>query len=381
MHPYLAVYRREIRVALRPAQAARLDAIDASTTEEKDDRELARVGADHALRRALPLLLEGVGLRREASQLRDLPAIEDEASARTAERLLGRVRQRAEREVRAVEEPPFPGRRALNAVLLCERIVAPLSADDEDHAAWTEHAGHVASVFVLLLEGFPSELALVEPLAVDVFRDMVDPDMVEAATPQPASSRGVWTYRNRQGRLVFVGGESMVPPEYRESARPLDLSHVSLNEELGTEWDATIAREHRRLAAGSFCASAVEAAEEEPVEVAWREHTHLVGIGAVILALLLASPWIARQVGGALWLRTMIFVVPMLVLLGLLAHVAIETRSALAQTRETADLCDPTRPGDTRERLGVVQQLIGRIRAAEQRRLEAIDAQIEAARE
>lgn len=213
-----------------------------------------------------------------------------------------------------------------------------------------------------------------------------DGDSVRDTTRQIEARQEVWTYRNPQGRVVFVGGESMVPPEHRTEARPLDLSHVSLNQELGSEWNQTIEREHRRLATTDFCAEAVDASSAGPVALAQREHGHLIGIGGVILALLLASPWIARKVGGARWLRTLLFVVPILLLLALLTHVAVRSSEAMAEVRETADLCDPDRPdlattSGAQARAGVVQRLVARIRQAEERRLQAIDAQLEAARE
>jgi hypothetical protein len=185
--------------------------------------------------------------------------------------------------------------------------------------------------------------------------------------------------------VVFVGGESLVPPEHRDRASRLDLSHVSLNEQLGNEWEETIEREHRRLAATDFCADAVETSSAGPVALARREHGHLIGIGSIVLVLLLASPWIARRVGAALWLRTLIFVVPTLLLLAVVTHVAVRSREAMAEIRETATLCDPDRPdlespAAAEARAGIVQRLIARMQQAERRRFEAIDAELDRAR-
>jgi hypothetical protein len=175
-HPYLTAYREEMRLVLRPEQGARLRAVDAGGTDSLDVRRLAFVAADRVLRSLLPLLLDAAGMRAEARRLRDLAAIEDDAGTRAAQRHLSRVVARVEQQLRhEVEEPPFPGRRALRAARLAEEIAAPLAGDGADREPRPEDARRVTAVFELVFEAYlrPEELAVVEPLAVQLFADLV----------------------------------------------------------------------------------------------------------------------------------------------------------------------------------------------------------------
>jgi hypothetical protein len=175
-HPYLVAYREEMRLVLRPERAAELLEVDTEGTESLDERRLALLAADRSLRVVLPLVLDAAGMRTDARRLRDLAVIEDASGARAAQRVLGRVVSRIEQLLRnEVEEPPFPGRRALHAARLAGEIAAPLADEGAEPSARPEDARRVSALLSLSFEAYrsPEELALVEPLAVQLFRDLV----------------------------------------------------------------------------------------------------------------------------------------------------------------------------------------------------------------
>jgi hypothetical protein len=194
--------------------------------------------------------------------------------------------------------------------------------------------------------------------------DLTDPEPDRRPPPQP-----VWTYTDAEGRPAFVGSRNMVPPEHRAEARELDLSDVSLNHALGRQWDEQVRREHERLSETPYCEGARQTADAGVATLAWRDYGHFIGIGAVALLLLVTAPWVARQVGGALWIRALLVVFPLLGFLAILTHVAVRSAASMDRVRHTADLCTPdgidsSTPRGRAERMGVVQQLTARIQAS-----------------
>ena len=57
--------------------------------------------------------------------------------------------------------------------------------------------------------------------------------VVLAAPAAAAPGQTIYTYTNAQGRKVYVNGIERVPKAFRAKAKPVDLSHVSLNRKVG----------------------------------------------------------------------------------------------------------------------------------------------------
>ncbi len=161
-------------------------------------------------------------------------------------------------------------------------------------------------------------------------------------------------------------------------AAPFDVSHVDLNYELGSELDEAVHAEHERLVATDYCAEERAAAERGTLEQIWNDQPHWVGVGAVVLVLLFTAPFIARRVGGPKWIRLLAFVIPFLLLLGVLTHSVVRATETLQDARSVGPLCteDALSDASPTEQLGIVR----RLQQAYSRREAQIDAVIESAR-
>jgi len=158
-----------------------------------------------------------------------------------------------------------------------------------------------------------------------------------------ATQPTTYRYRLPNGRWAFTGSLDSVPPDLRDSAEPMDLSHVSLNIELGNEIRDAIAEEHRQLSSSSGCVMATIEADQDTFERMLVHHQPTMGIALVALILILTAPMAIRHFGAPEWSRVLMFVLPILGLLGALTFGIGEARKGLAHAREGADLCDPER--------------------------------------
>jgi hypothetical protein len=161
---------------------------------------------------------------------------------------------------------------------------------------------------------------------------------------EEAAARGeqpVFSYTDASGRAVYVDDLVRVPPRLRASARRVDLSRVSLNTEVGRELARQVERERERQAAGAErggrCGGERGAAAW--LRSAWEDHGHLILIGALILALAVATPFLVRYISGERWVRILLVAVPLLASLAILSVAASRTSVALRSLR--AARCEP----------------------------------------
>ena len=119
--------------------------------------------------------------------------------------------------------------------------------------------------------------------------------LVLAGVAQAQSAPVFYSYTTDSGRTVYVNRFSMVPPEKRSGARAVDLSQVSLHEELAEDLADAVEDELRYLKESDPC---VEARKEESAG-AWRHiwHRHgpwlLSSFAAILLVMM--SPWMIRR--------------------------------------------------------------------------------------
>lgn len=200
------------------------------------------------------------------------------------------------------------------------------------------------------------------------------PVVVGGPSPDGAESEmraaPIYGYVNAQGRAVFVDDLSKLPAEHREEAREVDLSHVSLNLELGAELDAAVDRELARLSGSEPCREARAEAREPGWRQTWERHGHLIGIGAIALLLVLTAPWVMRRVDPPQWGRVLTLVLPVLLLLAIVTHTVQRASETIRETRELADLCDGQGddPAATASPLARVHALRERIERRERER-------------
>jgi hypothetical protein len=149
-----------------------------------------------------------------------------------------------------------------------------------------------------------------------------------------------YSYTADSGRTVYVNRFSMVPPVKRSEARAVDLSEVSLNEELAEELSDAVEDELRYLKDSDPCAEAREEADGGAWRHIWRRHGPwiLASIGAVVLVLM--TPWMVARTPPGVWSRLLMVALPALTMTALVAVSATRATSSLEAVQELSKLCD-----------------------------------------
>jgi hypothetical protein len=149
-----------------------------------------------------------------------------------------------------------------------------------------------------------------------------------------------YSYKADSGRTVYVNRFSMVPPEKRSGARAVDLSEVSLNEDLAEDLADAVEEEIRYLKDSDPC---IEARKEESAGAwrhVWRRHGPWLLSSLAAMILLMMSPWMIRRTPPGVWSRFLMVALPALAMAGLVAVSATRATSSLAAVEELSKLCD-----------------------------------------
>lgn len=197
--------------------------------------------------------------------------------------------------------------------------------------------------------------------------------------------QAIYEYVGPQGRKVYVNGIDRVPERYRKRSREVDLSHVSLNEELAEDLKEAVDEQLGSLWRSDYCVTARDRAARPWWVVMWSRHSHLIAIGGALLLFLLMSPFLVRSIGAPRWSKMLMVLLPLLALMALGSTVALNTSRALGQVREAADPCRSEQfvgvgdtPAGRAQRVHLIQHLRQQIEKAGHLRSRRID---EAARE
>ena len=164
--------------------------------------------------------------------------------------------------------------------------------------------------------------------------------LVLAGVAQAQSAPVFYSYTTDSGRTVYVNRFSMVPPEKRSGARAVDLSQVSLHEDLAEDLADAVEDELRYLKESDPC---IEARKEESAG-AWRHvwHRHgpwlLSSFAAILLVMM--SPWMIRRTPPGVWSRFLMVALPALAMTALVAVSATRATSSLEAVQELSKLCD-----------------------------------------
>ncbi|MBW2628801.1 MAG: hypothetical protein JRE45_14395 [Deltaproteobacteria bacterium] len=158
------------------------------------------------------------------------------------------------------------------------------------------------------------------------------------ARAQPAAV--FYSYEADSGRTVYVNQFSMVPPEKRSGARAVDLSQISLHEELAEELADAVEDELRSLKESDPC---IEARKEEGAGAwrhVWRRHGPWLLSSLAAFVLLMMSPWMIRRTPSGVWSRFLMVAFPALAMTTLVAVSATRATSSLEAVSELNKLCD-----------------------------------------
>ncbi|MGB8223822.1 MAG: hypothetical protein WCF10_14640 [Polyangiales bacterium] len=161
-----------------------------------------------------------------------------------------------------------------------------------------------------------------------------------AGAAQAQSAPVFYSYKSDTGRTVYVNRFSMVPPEKRSVARAVDLSQVSLNEELAEDLSEAVEDELRYLKDSDPC---IEARKEESAGAwshVWRRHGPWLLASVAAMILLVISPWMIRRTPPGVWSRFLMVAFPALAMTALVAISATRAVSSLEAVRGLSKLCD-----------------------------------------
>lgn len=169
-----------------------------------------------------------------------------------------------------------------------------------------------------------------------------------------AARERVYRYKSRAGRTVYTNDLRRVPPAQRAGAE-VDLSHISLNRELGTGMTAEARKQLARALRSPRCAELRDAKERGLLETAWHRHGHLLFAAGVVFVLLVSVPIVVRRYRLPGYGRFVALAIPFVVLVTVMATVFSAADRARRRTRRMAGLCEPTRylgaPASPAERL------------------------------
>jgi len=165
----------------------------------------------------------------------------------------------------------------------------------------------------------------------------------------------------------------------------VDLSHISLNEELARELKTTIDAQYEEVLESDYCSEARAQGSANWVEQFFTTNGHLALVLFAIVVLLLLTPWALKRLEPGTWTKVLAYALPMLVFVGVLAHTVIQTVEMRDTLLEDAADCEPltASEGDTElalatQKQGVIRSLRSKLMAAHDRRdafLESVSGQ------
>jgi hypothetical protein len=164
--------------------------------------------------------------------------------------------------------------------------------------------------------------------------------LVLAGIAYAQSAPVFYSYTADSGRTVYVNRFSMVPPEKRSGARAVDVSQVSLHEDLAEELADAVEDELRYLKESDPC---IEARNEESAGAwrhVWRRHGPWLLSSLAAILLVMMSPWMIRRTPPGVWSRFLMVALPALAMTALVAVSATRATSSLEAVSELSKLCD-----------------------------------------
>jgi hypothetical protein len=149
-----------------------------------------------------------------------------------------------------------------------------------------------------------------------------------------------YSYKADSGRTVYVNRFSMVPPEKRSGARSVDLSQVSLNEDLAEDLADAVEDELRYLKESDPCNEARKEVSLGAWRHVWGRHGPWLLSSFAAFVLLLMSPWMIMRTPPGVWSRFLMVALPALAMTTLVAVSATRATRSLEAVEDLTKLCD-----------------------------------------
>lgn len=163
---------------------------------------------------------------------------------------------------------------------------------------------------------------------------------VLSAIAQAQAAPIFYSYTGSSGRTVYVNRFSMVPPEKRASVRAVDLSDVSLNEELAEELADAVEDELRYLKDSDPCIEARKEQEAGAWRHVWHRHGPWILASLAAMILMLMTPWMIARTPAGVWARLLMVALPALAMTALVAVSATRATRSIEAVNELSKLCD-----------------------------------------
>jgi len=163
---------------------------------------------------------------------------------------------------------------------------------------------------------------------------------VSAGVARADSAPVFYSYESPSGRTVYVNRFSMIPPEKRSEARAVDLSEVSLNQNIAEDLAEAVEDELRFLKESDPCAEAREEHEAGAWRHVWHRHGPWLLASLAALILVIMSPWMIARTPPGVWSRFLMIALPALAMTALVAISMTRASKSLEAVGELAKLCD-----------------------------------------
>lgn len=184
-----------------------------------------------------------------------------------------------------------------------------------------------------------------------------------------------YSYTGDSGRTVYVNRFSMIPPEKRSDARAVDLSQVSLNENIADDLAEAVEDELRFLKESDPCAEAREEYGAGAWRHVWRRHGPWVLASLAALILVIMSPWMIARTPPGVWSRFLMIALPALAMTALVAISMTRASRSLEAVSELAKLCDANeREASPAKQVVRLNEMHTYMEELYQRRFDEIDA-------
>jgi hypothetical protein len=151
-------------------------------------------------------------------------------------------------------------------------------------------------------------------------------------------TQSFYRYTNKHGRVVYTNIAEQVPPAERARSR-VDLRHVSLNTEVGTEIDRRLEEQHAALMQTPYCRRMRAAAEVGFTTRLWEDFAPLIACGGLLLGFLFYTPSALRRFGAPAWAKVLMMAIPALAISGLVMFSMSYTNETIAKLKQQAKPC------------------------------------------
>jgi len=176
-------------------------------------------------------------------------------------------------------------------------------------------------------------------LAQEPPRSATSHDLSLGPAPGDQFPNTIYRYRNKRGRTVFTNIWDQIPANQRARAQKMDLSHVTLNPQIGAELDASMQMQFEAASASPECKK-VKAEAAHWMRPIWNDYGHLIILGAVMLLLVLATPFALRRIDAPVWARTLTRSFMLLAFVAVFMHTTVRAGKMYQSMRDAAAPCE-----------------------------------------